>query len=160
MPTRVKAVTNNVRKTIKGYVYNTKESRFVAECRNGYRCGEPAWCCETLYRNIDGAYFLHGEGGAKSRYSRNVNGESVASETIILLSESQAREWAEISLSADEYEALFGVAEESSEGKIDREQVQLRLACETIALLRKLSKETDVPVACLVDKAVMKLYGD
>jgi hypothetical protein len=160
MPTRVKAVTNNMRKTIKGYAYNTKESRFVAECRNSHRCGEPAWCHETLYRNIDGAYFLHGEGGAKSRYSRNVNGESVASETIIPLSESQAREWAEMSLPADKYEALFGVAEESSEGKIDREQVQLRLACETIALLRRLSKETGVPMARMVDNSVMKVYGD
>lgn len=150
-----------MRKIIKGQSYNTKRARLIGEHDNGHHnWGKPAWCHETLYRSLEGAYFLYGEGGAESRYACVANGETVAGKTIIPLSENEAREWAETSLPADRYEAVFGVAEETSESKIDREQVKLMLACETIALLRRMSKETGVPVARMVDKAVMKQYGD
>ena len=42
---------------------------------------------------------------------------------------------------------------------VTRERVNLTLANETIALLRRLSAETDVPMARMVDRAVMEMYG-
>ena len=42
---------------------------------------------------------------------------------------------------------------------VTRERVNLTLANETIALLRRLSAETDVPMARMVDRAVIEMYG-
>ena len=47
----------------------------------------------------------------------------------------------------------------ASSDLVTRERVNLTLANETIALLRRLSAETDVPMARMVDRAVIEMYG-
>lgn len=65
--------------------------------------------CETLYRKRTGEYFLHGSGGAMSRYAV-LSGANTWSggEKIIPLTFDQAREWSENHLSTAEYDAQFG----------------------------------------------------
>lgn len=57
-------------------------------------------------------WFLYGDGGALSKYSDSYGGNSWGIEKIIPFSESEAKEWAEEYLSAEEYEELFGSVEE------------------------------------------------
>ena len=43
---------------------------------------------------------------------------------------------------------------------VNRQRVNLTLGNDVIEGLRKLSKETDVPMSKMVDKALLAMYGD
>ena len=63
---------------------------------------------ETLYRKKTGEFFLFGEGGPRTRYAGwTETGDLCGGEKIIPMSEEAARKWAEQSLSAEEYGAIF-----------------------------------------------------
>lgn len=101
-----------MKKVINGKMYNTETAERLAEWDNG-RWGSFDACSETLYRKRNGELFLHGDGGCRSPYSKfSGDGLEVGSQAIILLSEKEAREWAEEHLNGDEYEEIFGVVEE------------------------------------------------
>ena len=98
-------------KIINGKRYNTDTAKNV-----GY------WCAnitdglyrveETLYRKRTGEFFLLGSGGPRTKYAEwTETGNLCSGEKIIPLSEEAAREWAEESLSPEEYEAAFDVQE-------------------------------------------------
>lgn len=101
-----------MKKIINGRKYNTETAKEVGCWSNGYPCGDFNWCQETLYKKKTGEYFLHGEGGALSNYSRDTWNGSTGGVKIIPMTKDEAREWAENKLSCDEYEALFGEVEE------------------------------------------------
>ena len=63
---------------------------------------------------------LFGEGGARTRYARQVGSSTWSGgEEIRPLTIDEAREWAEKHLSADEYETIFGpVSEDDAPGKM------------------------------------------
>lgn len=68
---------------------------------------------EELYCKTTGEYFLYGEGGPNSKYSRTVGqNEWSGGEEITPLTEEEARKWAEKHLTGDEYEDIFGEVEE------------------------------------------------
>ena len=68
---------------------------------------------ETLYRKKTGEFFLFGEGGANSKYTRQIDMNTWSGDSrIIPMTEAEAKKWAERSLDADEYEAIFGEVEE------------------------------------------------
>ena len=70
-------------------------------------------CEEKLFRKRNGEFFLYGYGGPKSAYAQPDGDRSVSSgHAIILLSDKEAREWAEEHLNGDKYEEIFGVVEE------------------------------------------------
>ena len=75
---------------------------------------------EELYRKRNGEYFLYGEGGPMTKYAQTVGqNEWSGGEKIIPLTADAAREWAEKHLSADEYEAAFGIVEDDdNDGKM------------------------------------------
>ena len=149
-----------MRKIINGRTYNTQTAERVGEWSNGHYTSEFYYCGENLHRKRTGEYFLHGRGGPMSPYARSIGQNSwTGSEEIVPLTEAEAREWAEQHLDAEEYEEIFGEAEEAGSDLVTRERVNLTLANETIALLRRLSAETDVPMARMVDRAVMEMYG-
>ena len=149
-----------MRKIIDGRTYNTETAKELGNWYNTPDESDFTRCEETLYRTTKGAYFLHGEGGPMSPYARSIGQNSwTGSAEIVPLTEAEAREWAEQHLDAEEYEAAFGETEEAGSDLVTRERVNLTLANETIALLRRLSAETDVPMARMVDRAVMEMYG-
>lgn len=101
-----------MKKIINGKVYNTETAEQLAKWDNG-RWGSFDICEEKLYRKRNGEFFLYGCGGPKSAYAQPDGDNWMTSgHAIVLLSEKEAREWAEEHLNGDEYEAIFGIVEE------------------------------------------------
>ena len=150
-----------MRKIINGRTYNTETSKAIGTYDNGYLLTDFQHCEETLYRNTRGAYFLHGQGGPMSKYAGPAPGGGTGGgEGIRPLTAEEARDWAEKHLDPTDYEAEFGEAEEAESGLVNRQRVNVVLANEVIAGLRKLSAETGVPMSRMVDKAILAMYGD
>jgi len=102
-----------MKKYINGKKYDTETAKEVGSWSNNRSYRDFSWCEETLYRKKTGEFFLHGEGGALSRYSQPANGNMRGSgEEIRPLTFDEAREWAEEHLTGDEYEAIFGEIED------------------------------------------------
>lgn len=101
-----------MKKVINGSVYDTDTAKKLAEDRFGNQSDFHHWE-EALYRTKSGRYFLHGEGGAASKYAVCVGqNEWCGGEKIIPLDIDAAQRWAEEHLDGDEYEAAFGVPDE------------------------------------------------
>ena len=101
-----------MKKIINGKQYNTETAKMVGYywygANNDFRHFE-----ETLYRKKTGEFFMKGEGGPASRYTKSLGNNSwTGSKELIPLSIEEAKEWAEKHLEADEYEAIFGIVEE------------------------------------------------
>ena len=102
-----------MKKIIAGKKYDTETAKALGEYWNGFGFNDFAYVSETLYLKRTGEFFLHGVGGASSKYSQRIGNNSYCSgERIIPLSEAEAREWAEEHLECDEYEKIFGEVEE------------------------------------------------
>jgi DNA-binding XRE family transcriptional regulator len=102
-----------MRKIIDGKKYDTETATLVGSYSPNANRRDFRWVCEELYRKRTGEYFLYGEGGPMSKYSRQVEQNGWAEgEKIIPLSQDEAMEWAEKNLEVDEYEAEFGEVEE------------------------------------------------
>lgn len=98
-----------MKKYINGKKYDTETAKAVGSWSNNRSYRDFSWCEETLYRKKTGEFFLHGEGGALSRYARQANGNMRGSgEEIRSLTFEEARTWAEENLDGDEYEEIFG----------------------------------------------------
>lgn len=108
-----------MKKVINGKVYDTEKAERVGEWDNG-KYGDLFSCYEGLYRKRTGEFFLHGDGGAGSKYAVSVGNNSWAGgEAIIPLSYEAAQKWAEEHLDGEEYEAIFGeIVEDESRATI------------------------------------------
>lgn len=105
-----------MRKIINNKAYDTDTATPVGIWDNGLSSSDFDFCREELFRKKTGEYFLDGDGGARSRYSKWDGGCLYGIEKIVPLSYEQAREWAEEHLSAEEYEAEFGEVSEGDDG--------------------------------------------
>jgi hypothetical protein len=94
----------------------------------------------SLYKNTKGAYFLY-MGEAK---------------VIDPLSDEEAQAWAKKHLDID----LSATSEEPASDLVTRERVNLTLDAEIIANLRELSGKNGIPMARMVDRAIVYLYGE
>lgn len=105
-----------MKKIINGKVYDTETAKRLGEYEpNPYR-SDFHYYCETLYRKKTGEFFLHGEGNAASPYSRSCGqNEWCGSEKIIPMTYAEAQKWTEEHLDGDDYCAIFGEPDESSE---------------------------------------------
>ena len=102
-----------MKKIIDGKVYNTETAKCLAEWDNGYSYSDFRFCEEGLYRTRNGRYFIHGKGGAMTRYSERCGNNSYCEgEDIRPVTEAEAKEWVEENANSD-YEAIFGAAEEA-----------------------------------------------
>lgn len=105
-----------MRKIINGKAYDTEKATTVAERDNGQWDNRFNLVTETLYRKRTGEYFLHGEGGAMTRYAQSCGQNSWSGgELITPLSYDQAKQWCEDNGTAEEYEREFGVIEDDAE---------------------------------------------
>jgi len=149
-----------MRKIINGRTYNTNTSKRVGYWTNGIPSNDFGYCYETLYKNTKGAYFLHGEGGAYSKYATAKGDNRGWGEQIVPMTKEEAQEWAEERLEAEEYEEEFGEQEEAGSDLTTRERVSLTLNSGIMVNFRKLSDRTGVPMSTMVDKAIMAMYGE
>ena len=102
-----------MKKYIDGKCYDTETAKYIGSDSYAYP-GDYNYWEEKLYRKKTGEYFLHGEGGANTRYSVSIDQNSwTGGEKIIPLTKEEAREWAEEHLSEEKYEAEFVTENES-----------------------------------------------
>lgn len=103
-----------MRKYINGSRYDTSTARLIGE--DGYSTpNDFSHWYEGLYRTKAGKYFIHGGGGPNSKYRRQLSyNECSGGETILPLSEDEARAWAEEHLDADQVDAAFGAVSEDA----------------------------------------------
>jgi predicted DNA binding CopG/RHH family protein len=145
-----------MRKVINGRTYNTETSKRIGTWDNGLSYSDFSFCEETLYKNTKGAYFLYGEGGARSKYGKQVESNNWSGgSSIEPMTAEEAQEWAEEHLTADEFETEFGEQEEAAPSDLTtRERVNLTIDSELMARFREYSKAKGVPMARLIDKAI------
>lgn len=104
-----------MRKIINGKLYDSDTAKSIGSDSYSNPRDFNYWC-EVLYQKRTGEFFLFGEGGPMSRYSRSMGDNSWSGgEQIIPLSYDKARKWAEEHLTVDEYEAAFGLPDENAE---------------------------------------------
>ena len=103
-----------MQKIIKGRKYNTDTAQEVCGYSNGLPWGDFDWVQETLYVKRTGEYFLHGKGGARSKYAVPDGDFMGGGSEIIPLSEKEAQSFVEENGDTETYEKCFG---EVSEGE-------------------------------------------
>lgn len=97
------------RKIIEGKMYDTTTAKAVGSFSNTPYQNDFEYYCETLYRKRTGEFFLYGEGGPSSPYAEQIRyNEWGYGEDIIPMPEDDAKHWAEVHLTADQYVAIFG----------------------------------------------------
>lgn len=101
-----------MKKIINGKMYNTETAKLIGEWGNGYNRIDFHWTEEDLYKKKNGEYFLHGAGGAMSKYQEPCGNGWSGSDKIIKMTPDEARKWAEEHLTADQYIEEFGEPEE------------------------------------------------
>ncbi len=84
-----------MKKIIEGKVYNTETASLIGEYDNGLGHRDFNYVFEKLYKTKKGNYFLAGEGGANSKYSKPSGDGWCDGEGIIPLSKKTALQWAE-----------------------------------------------------------------
>lgn len=97
-----------MKKVIDRKVYNTETAELVAEYWNGLGTSDFRFLSEDLYRTRKGNYFLHGSGGAMTRYSESNGNSTWGIETIIPLIDEEAYEWLEENGYNEAIEKHFG----------------------------------------------------
>lgn len=85
-----------MKKIVNHKLYNTDTAQLLGEYSYGNGWGDVYYLYEALYRTKNGAYFIHGQGGARSAYATMVSSNSWSGgENIIPLSSKEAYDWAE-----------------------------------------------------------------
>lgn len=124
----------------------------VLEGRGVLVCGLDS--ARRLDRKRTGEHFLHGEGGAASRYaSYSDDGWSGWGETIRPMSYDAARDWAERNMDADAYEAAFGPVPEDA-GNVP---VTLSIPASAKARLEALAARTGETQSAIVARLIETL---
>lgn len=97
---------------INGKKYDTETAKRVCGYSWGY-ASDFHYVSETLYRKKTGEFFIYGEGGAMSKYSKSCgNGSFSGAEEIIPITVDDAKEFTEEYGSVEAYESIFGEVEE------------------------------------------------
>jgi hypothetical protein len=107
-----------MRKIIEGHKYDSDTARLIGEWSNDCYVNDFWYCSEELYRTKSGLYFVHGIGGAQSKYAEHHADGWYGGEAITPVSEAEAHEWAEEHLTADEYEAEWGEPDDGESAKL------------------------------------------
>ncbi len=94
---------------IDGNRYDTKAAEELASWWNGLGSNDFHHCAETLYRTKSGAFFLHGFGGALSKYGESTEGgrSQCSGSQIMPLTPDEAFEWLQQHNEVNVAERLF-----------------------------------------------------
>jgi len=137
-----------MKKIINKKLYDTETAQNIGVDGNGYNANDFNCVCETLYRKRTGEYFLHGEGGARSRYASREGNMWGWGQQIIPLTYDEAQEWAEKHLTADEYAEAFGMPDEGDESKT---AITITLPTAKAAALRQAAEKTGMSIGAYID---------
>lgn len=102
-----------MKQVIDGKVYNTETATHIANWDNGVYGNDFRACDEDLYVTKKGAYFVHGKGGALSRWAESCgNNGRCGGSGIEVLSPKEALAWREThDVDADKIAEHFKVEE-------------------------------------------------
>ena len=85
-----------MKQVINFLIYDTAHATVIAKGGNDYAQSDHNHEWETLYQTAHGRWFLHGEGGALSSYSKPIQNQGyVGSERIDAMTDEQAMDWLE-----------------------------------------------------------------
>lgn len=101
-----------MKKIINGKKYDTATATEIAAWDNGCLRSDFSYCEESLYRKRTGEFFIHGRGGAMTKYSERCGNSWCDGEAIIPLSIAEAKAWMEDHCDVYTYEGTFGEVEE------------------------------------------------
>lgn len=136
-----------MKKIINGKLYNPDTAKNLGDWSNTNDYSSFSYCHEVLYVKRTGEYFLYGEGGPMSRYSKSLGDNSWSGgESITPLSFGKARQWAEEHLSADEYAAAFGMPDDNA----DDVALNVMIAPALMAKLKQAAAERKMSLAEIV----------
>jgi len=143
-----------VKRIINQKRYDTDKAVKVGEYWNGLSKSDFGHITETLYRKRTGEFFLHGVGGANTKYAKAVGTNCWhGDERLMPMEFETARKWAEQHLTADEYENIFGAVEEDDSRKV----VTFSLTLTAIEKLKKESSRTGMTQSDIVDMLILKM---
>ena len=140
-----------MKKIINQKRYDTETAKEIGCWSNNLSYRDFNWCVETLYQKKTGEYFLHGEGGPRTRYAERLPDGWSSGEELIPLSYEEARQWAEEHLTVDEYEETFGEVTED-DSKI---MISLTIPAYAVARLKQLAAKTGKTQSDLVAEMIM-----
>lgn len=144
-----------MKKIIKNRLYDTATATEIAHRSTPVSTRDFSYTRETLYRKRTGEYFLHGEGGALSRYaSRDYDGMTWG-EDILPLSYDTAREWAERYMDVDGYQEEFGTAAEDD----SRTVMSLSVRADTADMVRRAAAAAGCSISEYVERALRAQLG-
>ena len=135
-----------MKKIISGKKYDTETARLVGEMTDDLPRGDFNHVSERLYQKRTGEYFVHGEGGARTRYAEACADGWSGGERIMPISYTEAQAWAEQYMSADDYEAEFGEVSE------DAAPQQIKVSARAYAVLKRRASESGRPITAIVDE--------
>ncbi|MCH4181355.1 MAG: hypothetical protein LKF44_08200 [Atopobiaceae bacterium] len=145
-----------MRKVIDGHAYDSDKAHEVGWWDNGVAHGDLDAVIEALYRTKSGLYFVHGEGGARSRYAQQDSlGGWTGGESVTPLSADDARRWAEEHLTGEEYEAEWGTPDET-EGRV----MSVRVSEATYRAIRRAAANSSRTMGEVITKAVATCSKD
>ena len=101
-----------MKKIINRKLYDTETAEYIG-CDSYSNPGDFNYWLEELYMKSNGEFFLYGEGGANSRYSKEVETNGWTNGwNITPMTRDEAQDWAEEHINADKYIEIFGEPEE------------------------------------------------
>lgn len=144
-----------MKKIINKKLYDTSTAASIAEYSSQVSVSDFSFYRETLYRKRTGEYFIHGEGGALSRYaSRDYDGMTWG-EDILPLTYDTAREWAERYMDVDAYQDEFGPAAEDD----SRTAMSLSVRADTADMVRRAAAAAGCSISEYVERALRAQLG-
>lgn len=140
-----------MKKVINGKVYDTGTAELVGEWSNGRYTNDLGYCSEDLYRKRTGEFFLHGDGGAMSKYAVSLGDNSWGGgEKIIPLSYEAAQKWAEEHLSGEKYEEIFGAVVEDD----SRTTITLSLSSAAVERAKRAAAQKGIGLSALIESLI------
>lgn len=147
-----------MKKIINRKVYDTDTAVKIGDWNNGQWENNLYICVETLYRKKNGEFFIHGEGGAATKYASVCNGGDgwASGEGIVPMSYKTARDWAEEHLGVEEYEAAFGdILEDDS-----KTMMSVYLTTATAERVKRAAQAAGMTVSAYVDEILTKAEAE
>ena len=143
-----------MKKIIKNKVYDTDTAQLIGGVvTDQYSSQDPEYYYETLYVKKTGEFFIHGVGGAKSRYAVRRDGSWVEGEALVPLSFDSARDFVEEHLDRDTFDKFFGTSDISNTNTVS---FKTTLSSEAKNLLERERAKSGTPISTLLDEIIKK----
>ena len=84
-----------MKRVIDRKLYDTDRAEQIARYAPLTNRGDYNYLIETLYKTDSGEYFLHGDGGAATKWAEKISNQRTPGEKIQLLTDEEALDWCE-----------------------------------------------------------------